>query len=294
MWQTTQITWPQSADRLQSRAETVIGQVGSVMNASTECLITLQSDASFGRHPLSAEAQGLINLRDKLNSLLSQGTTLSVTPYQFQVGEKLDSGCYLSPASAVKTLAAKLRDLSDAHRPKERLYAVGVMLTAQSLDEFASKLQEITRVLRLPDWCQCARQAKALTRTQDKLYQPTAILQPRFKPFAMLTANPLNEYAAQQSAHIATLESLASDGTHVIDKLNALAVKRTDRMAEITQAINAMKELSGNVYSMAMSGTPASIATLLVQAELPNNHPLVIASLLISDRPLVFFEDLLC
>ncbi|EPW3766576.1 hypothetical protein ACWI58_001968 [Vibrio fluvialis] len=295
MWQSASLTWPQTATGIQSHADAVTGQVDLTMADAAGRLANLQSDANFGRHALSVEAEALLVLRAELDLLLNIGTVLSATPYQFQVGEKLDSGSYLSPGNAVKTLSAKLRDLSDHHRPKGQLHAVAIMLTGQSISEFAAKLEQITAVLTLPDWTQVARQAKAMvTNERDKLHQPVAMVQPRFRPFATLNALPVGDYFSEQSAQLATLESLASDSTHVIGKLQALAAKRSGVLSDISEAINNLKNLQGSVFSMSLSGSAESIATQLQNAAAPNNHQLTIASLLLSHEPLTYWEELLC
>ncbi|ELL9328511.1 hypothetical protein RX455_000229 [Vibrio fluvialis] len=295
MWQSSSLSWPHTATGIQSQVESVTGLVGLTMADAAGRLANLQSDANFGRHALSIEAEALLGLRAELDSLLIAGAVLSATPYQFQVGEKLDSGSYLSPGNAVKTLSAKLRDLSDRHRPKGPLHAVAIMLTGQSINEFASKLAQITAVLTLPDWTQVARQAKALvTNERDKLHQPVAMVQPRFKPFATLNALPLGDYFSEQSAQLATLESLASDSTHVIGKLQGLTAKRSAALSDISEAINNLKNLQGSVFSMSLSGTAESIAIQLQNAATPNNHQLTIASLLLSHESLTFWEELLC
>ncbi|MBY8060538.1 hypothetical protein KW465_13025 [Vibrio fluvialis] len=295
MWQSSSLIWPQTASDIQSQADVVTGQVGQTMVDASGRLANLESDANFGRHALSVEADALLGLRAELDSLLNVGTVLSVTPYQFQVGEKLDSGCYLSPSNAVKTLSAKLRDLSDRHRPNGQLHAVAIMMTGQSVSEFAAKLEQITAVLTLPDWTQVARQAKAMvTNERDKLHQPVAMVQPRFKPFTTLNALPVGGYLSEQSAQLATLESLASDSTHVIGKLQALASKRSAVLSDISEAINNLKNLQGSVFSMSLNGSAESIATQLQNAAAPNNHQLTIASLLLSHEPLTFWEELLC
>ncbi|MBY8212883.1 hypothetical protein KW517_02480 [Vibrio fluvialis] len=295
MWTQSPLTWPNTAQIIQTSAEVVTSQVGTAMSEAEGRLTALEGDASFGRHSLSSEAEALLGLRDDLNSLLVSGTVISVTPYQFQVGEKLDSGSYLSPTNAVNTLVAKLRDLADTHRPKGQLNVVAIMLTAQSINEFSAKLQDITAVLTLPDWTQVARQAKAMvTNERDKLHQPVAMVQPRFKPFATLNALPVGDYFSEQSAQLATLESLASDSTHVIGKLQALAAKRSTVLSDISEVINNLKNLQGSVYSMSLTGTAESIATQLQNAAAPNNHQLTIASLLLSHEPLTFWEELLC
>ncbi|WP_172570902.1 hypothetical protein [Vibrio fluvialis] len=295
MWQSSSLSWPHTATGIQSQVEAVTGQVGQTMADAAGRLANLQSDANFGRHALSVEAEALLGLRAELDSLLIAGVVLSATPYQFQVGDKLDSGSYLSPGNAVKALSSKLRDLSDRHRPNGQLHAVAIMLTGQSISEFAVKLEQITAVLTLPDWTQVARQAKAMvTNERDKLHQPVAMVQPRFKPFATLNALPVGDYFSEQSAQLATLESLASDSTHVIGKLQALAAKRSAVLSDISEAINNLKNLQGSVYSMSLTGTAESIATQLQNTAAPNNHQLTIASLLLSHEPLTFWEELLC
>lgn len=294
-WTQSPLTWPNSAQTIQTSAEAVTSQVGTAMSEAEGRLTALEGDASFGRHSLSSEAEALLGLRDDLTALLVSGTVLSATPYQFQVGEKLDSGSYLSPTNAVKTLVAKLRDLADTHRPKGQLNVVAIMITAQSISEFFTKLQQITSVLTLPDWCQVARQAKALVNnSSNKLHQPAAIVQPRFKPSATLNTQPMGDYFDQQNAQLVTLESLASDSTNVIGKLQALAAKRSNTLADVSQTINALKAVQGSVYSAQFSGSAESVATQLQNAGVPNNHQLTMASLLISNEPLTYWEELLC
>lgn len=295
MWTQSPLTWPNSAQTIQTSAEAVTSKVGTAMSEAEDRLIALEGDANFGRHSLSSEAEALLGLRAELNSLLVNGAVLSATPYQFQVGDKLDSGSYLSPTNAVKTLVAKLRDLSDTHRPKGQLNVVAIMLTAQSINEFSAKLQDITSVFTLPDWMQVARQTKALrTNDYDKLHQPAAIVLPRFKPFAQMNAHSMGDYFDEQNAQLATLESLASDSTNVIGKLQALAAKRANALAEVSQAINVLKAVQGSVYSIKFSGSAESVATQLQNAGVPNNHQLTIASLIISNEPLTYWEELLC
>jgi hypothetical protein len=292
-WQTASLTWP--TDSLQASAESVTNQVGSAMNTATGKLAAVSGDASFARNTLSASAVALLGLRSDLELLLNQGTVLSASLYQYQVGSELESGAYLNPQTAVKILAAKLRDLADPQRPTGQLHAVAVMLTASNLTSFANQLAELVTVLSLPDWCQVARQAKALsTNDIDKLHQPAAIVQPRFKPTAHITSTTLSDYLTLQGAQIATLESLASDSTNVIDKLSVLAAKRTQKLSQLSAQINALKQLSGNVYSFSLSGTPESIASQLTQANVPNSHQFTLASVLLSAEPLPFFEGLLC
>jgi hypothetical protein len=295
MWQESSLSWPSSSQAIQTSAEQVTDQIGTTMNDAVSRLTNLESDASYGRHSLSEDASALIGLRGDLESLLRTGTVLTATPYQFQVGTKLDSGCYLNPQAAVKVLAGKLRDHADKYRPNGNLHCIALMVTASQLAQFANQLANLVTVLPLPDWCQVARQTQALvTNETDKLHQPAAIVQPRFKPMAKLNANPLHDALHWQGAQIATLESLADDANHVIGKLQALAAKRAVRLGDVKAQINALKNLNGSVYAFSVTGNAESIATKISQAGAPNNHQFTVASLLLSHEPMTFFEELLC
>lgn len=143
---------------------------------------------------LKWRCSALIGLRGDIESLLRTGTVLTATPYQFQVGTKLDSGCYLNPQAAVKVLSGKLCDHADKYRPNVNLHCIALMVTALQLAQFTNQLAGLVSVFPLPDWCQVAMQTQALlTNESDKLQQPNAIVQPRFKPMAKLNANPLHD-----------------------------------------------------------------------------------------------------
>ncbi|MBN3492073.1 hypothetical protein [Vibrio neptunius] len=295
MWKQSPLSWPSSSQSIQTSAEQVTDQIGTTMNDAVSRLTNLESDASYGRHSLSEEASALLGLRSELESLLRTGTVLTATPYQFQVGTKLDSGCYLNPQAAVKVLSGKLRDHPDKYRPNGNLHCVALMVTASQLAQFANQLADLVSVFPMPDWCQVARQSQVLVINEtDKLHQPAAIVQPRFKPMAKLNANPLHDALHWQGAQIATLESLADDANHVISKLQALAAKRATRLGDVKAQINVLKNLKGSVYAFSVTGNAESIATQISQAGAPNNHQFTVASLLLSHEPMTFFEELLC
>lgn len=295
MWQQSSLTWPDSAQAIQSSAVAVTNQIGTSMNSAAGRLTSLESDAQYGRHSLSESAQALLKLRGELESLLVKGTVLSVSPYQFQVGTKFSSGAYLNPQTATKVLVDKLRDHADKYKPAGSLHCVGIMLTASQIGTFTSKLNEVISVFPLPEWCQIARQAQALTTNEvDKYHQPAQIVQPRFKPMAQLNADPLRGALSLQGSQIATLESLAHDKTNVIGKLQALGSKRAQKLSDIQSRLLALHNLKSSVWAFPLQGTAESIATQLSTAAVPNNHQFTVASLMLSHEPLTFWEELLC
>ena len=295
MWTHSPLRWPMASRLVQYNAEKVTDQVQTAMSDAVSRLINLKSDASYGRHSLSEDASALLGLRGEFESLLTTGTVLTAAPYQFQVGTRLDSGCYLNPQTAVKVLSRKLRDHADKHRPNGHLHCVALMVTASQLTLFSNQLADIVSVFPLPDWGQVARQTQALVNNEtDKFYQSAAIVQPRFKPMSFINVNPLRSSLNLQGTQIATLESLANDESSVIDKLNALSVKRASKLDEVKAKVNALKNLKGSVYAFSVTGNAESIATQISQAGAPNNHPFTVASLLLSHEPMTFFEELLC
>ena len=289
------LSWPNSATAIQTSAESVTGSVDGAMASALQKLSAIESNANYNRHPLSNEAENLLGLRIDLETLLNQGKVITVSPYQFQVGNQQTAGRYLNPQTAINILASKMRDQVDKNRPTGEQYCIAIMVSESQLSKFSSVLNSLTAVLALPDWCQVARQAAALsTNVIDKLHQPAAIIQPRFKPESNLNATPLREYLKKQGAQITTLESLANDKTNVIGKLNALAVKRTEKLSKLKTEINAFASLTGSIYNLSINGSSESIATQLAQTTAPNNNQYTVASLLLSSEPLTFFEELLC
>lgn len=294
MWRQSPLSWPSSSQAIQTSAEQVIDQIGTRMNDAVSRLTPLESDANYRRHALSSDAEALLGLRGDLESLIEQGTIISATPYQYEVGQRLESGCVLTPQQAQVTLAAKLQDQIDTYRPFASSHCIAVMISAPNLASFAKQLADVTSVLCFPDWMQSARQANALTTNErSKMHVPAPIIQPRFKPQATVNAQPLYEYEHYQAGQIASLESLASDATNVIGKLGALAAKRSAKMTELKTQINALKALDGSVWSAKFTGSLDSMASQLKNTDVPTNHQYTIMSLLFSDKPLTFFEELL-
>jgi len=265
------------------------------MSESLSRLTVLESGSGYNQHPLSGEANALLSLRSELTSLLSKGTVLTVSPYHFDVGTKTAAGYYLDAKTAIDKLAQKLRDKTDKYRPVTLQYCIAVMLSASSIEAFATNISQLTSVFSLPDWCMAARYSTSIAGIETtKWYQSVAIKQPRFRSGADLNANPLGDYLQWQGAQIATLESLASDQQNVISKLGTLASRRSQYLATTTQQITALKNLQGSVWSMSLNGNTESLATAISQSSAPTSHPFTIASLILSESPLTFWEELLC
>ena len=290
--QASALMWSSTAETIQTRTETLTKKVAFTMETALAGLTAIEAEANYQRHPLATDADALLGLRAELSELLTMGQVMTASPYLAKSDQY--EHYYLNPQAAKDILVAKLRDQVDKYRPTGNLYGLVLMVNESQLNIFCETLNAITAVMDFPEWCQIARQSNALlSHDNDKFFQPAAIVQPRFTPASMLHAAPLRNFLTQQGSQLATVESLAHDKVNVIGKLQALAAKRSDKLTQISNAINALKTLSNQVYSLSLSGNTESMATELNEAPLPSNHQYTVMSILLSSQPLTFFEDML-
>ncbi|WP_418139213.1 hypothetical protein AB9R84_09165 [Oceanimonas smirnovii] len=293
-WSQRTLTWPPSAASIETAAGTVLATLPAAQQQALGPLNSAAGAVSFKPHALSAEAAGLLQLRDQLNQLLVSGQRLTVTPYDHDVGRQEQSGHYLAPSNAAKRLADKLQDGTDPHRPQGQLQVLGLLVTAATLGEFANALESLTRVLPIPELCTCARRAKAeLQHDQTRMQTPSTALTPKWVP-GRHNAAPLRPAAAALGAQLAQLESLAADAQTPVAKLTALAAKRADWLSQQQQALLDLKAgLNGSLYTLQASGNPGTVATSLTGGLPSYERAYTAAVLLASDQPLTFFKELL-
>lgn len=293
-WAQTSLTWPPSAASIETAAGSVLAGLPAAQQQALGTLNTAAGAVSFVPHALSAEAAGLLHLRDQLNQLLVGGHRLTVTPYDYAVGQVEDSGHYLAPGNAAKRLADKLLDAADPHRPTGTLYVQGLLITAATLAEFASSLQQITALLPIPELCTCARRALAEQQhAQTRMQTPATGITPKWVPGRHNVA-PLRPAAAALGAQLAQLESLAGDAHGPVAKLTALAGKRAAWLDQQRQQLASLKAgLSGTLYSLQASGSPSTVAASLTGGLPGFERAHTAAVLLVSAQPLTFFKELL-
>lgn len=293
-WQNASYQWPDSTQAIQTQSETVLNQVAGKMNESANRVKTLASKVDLARHPLSTEAENLLHLRAELESLMCKGQIVCVHPYQYQVGNQVESGHHLSPDIAIETLRAKLLDVNDKHKPTGPLYALGWMIAENSLANFAQATKGLFDVVNISELGMVARRTgKEQSLQTDKFTKPNAIVQPRFKPMAQINQQPLRNTLSWQGEQLAQLESLAADKNTPAQKLAALAQKRTQQLEEWTDSLNQLKQSNVNLLKFEAQGTTEVIATLLKEAQSPsraNNY--TFTALFLSSDPLTFLTEL--
>lgn len=188
--------------------------------------------------------------------MMRKGQVLCVHPYQYQVGNQVESGHHLSPDIAIETLRAKLLDVNDKHKPTGQLYALGWMIAENSLANFAQATKGLFDVVNIPELGMVARRTgKEQSLQTDKFTKPNAIVQPRFKPTAQINQQPLRNALSWQGAQLAQLESLSADKNTPAQKLTALAQKRTQQLEEWTDSLNQLKQSNINVLKFEAKGT---------------------------------------
>lgn len=294
MWNQSILTWPSTLTDINTQAN---GVLDSVPDNQTSALRALQSTAvraEFERHPLSNEAEALIGLRGELNTLLTQGQMLSATPYQYGVGDSKSTGTVLSPENAIKTLTTKLNEQSDPHRPKGELYAHVLLLSSHSQADLNDKLITFLSVFSIDEWAQAQRQMQSeMGLSQSQMVKNASITAPRLKPSQWLNPEPLPLALNLHGEQIAQLESLASDGTSVNDKLARLANKRAVRLNHVKSEIAKLSQISGQVWNFSATGSASVIANKLKNSQVPNTgHPYSVATIILSPMPMPFFEEL--
>lgn len=293
-WQSSQITWPRTAESIQQQSESVIGNIASEMQTNLGGLQAAAGSVTFAKGALSGDANALLNLRSQLNALLVRGQVLTVHPYQYGLGQQQDSGVFLSAQNAVNGLINKLNDQADDNRPTGTVNALAVLLTADNHQQFSQVLADFVQVLPASELAALSRRVKAELSAGDKMSTPAVDLVPRYKPNGYLNQHPLRDALKYQGAQVAQLESLASDQNDVVAKLQALATKRNNALAEWKAAIDGLKNITGNVQTFKTSGSASSIASELKDSGVPNAQAAISAVVMFtSSESLTFLEELL-
>ncbi|WP_280206112.1 hypothetical protein [Aeromonas veronii] len=246
--------------------------------------------AQYRQGQQSAASAALSSLRASLDKLLVAGQCLTVTPYQHGVGQLQGDLHSLAAPNAVATLAAKLQDGADPRRPSGPLHAVAWLVTGNSAEALAKALAPLCIILPLPEWCAALRR---LTASNDLMGQPTAATVPRWRASEPLMWDPLRSCRSLLGAEIAQLESQASAKRSPIDKLQALAARRSARLEELSAAVDALSQVSGQIWCWHGHGDPASLAAQLHDSAPPDHsHSMTVAALILSPSPIIFWQEM--
>lgn len=293
-WSSASIQWPQTANTIQQQAEGILANVASEMQTNLSSLQTAAGSVTFAKGALSGDSSELLSLKVQLNALLVHGQVLTVHPYQYGIGQTQESGVFLSAQNAVNGLITKLNDQADDNRPAGTVNAVAILLSADTRQQFSAVLTNFVQVLPVSELAALARRVQFELSASDKMNTPAVDAVPRYKPNGYLNQNPLRDALKYQGAQVAQLESLASDQSDVVAKLQALEQKRNAALSEWKAAIDGLKNISGRVQTFKASGSASSIASQLKDSGVPNAQAALSAVVMFtSSEPLTFLEELL-
>ncbi|RKJ84406.1 hypothetical protein D6R50_06495 [Aeromonas veronii] len=289
-WQQRPLTFPASGAAIHGRAQIVLDALPASQASAGDRLQRLAARAQYRRNSLSEAATELAGLRAQLDQLLVTGHYLTVTPYQHGVGQLQGDQYSLAAPNAVATLATKLQDGADIHRPSGPQHAIGWLVTGNSAETLAKALAPLCAILPLPEWCAALRR---LTASNDLMGQPAAAIVPRWRAQEPLLWDPLRQCRSLLGGDIAQLESLAHDSQTPIDKLEALAARRLHHLTALKTAIEALAQVSGQIWCWHGHGDPASLAAQLQESAPPDHsHSMTVAAIFLSPSPITFWQEL--
>lgn len=289
-WTQGALHWPASTEAIHTSTSGLIGLLPESQAGAVARLQALAPRAQYRPTPISQAAAALAGLRAEFDRLLVTGRCLTVTPYQYGVGQHQGNQYSLAAPNAVATLAAKLQDGADPLLPTGQLHAIAWLVTGNSETALADALAPLCAILPLPEWCAALRR---LTAHNDAMSKPIAAKVPRWKEDEPLAWDPLRPAHSLLGAEIAQLESLAQGTTTPIAQLAALAERRAAKLAELEQALAKLADISGQLWYWQGQGDAASIAAQLGQSSPPDHsHSMTVGALLLSISPLTFWQEL--
>ncbi|WP_065823397.1 hypothetical protein [Photorhabdus australis] len=184
---------------------------------------------------------------------------LSVHPFVYGIGQKADSGHYLSPANAINYLANKIRGTGN-------MSAVVLMICAKTHNEFIQHLTQFSAVLPLPVFSQVTRMAKTAERLASTKMQlpgkPGSGLPP-LQPFS--TSASRMAVNAQLIEQAKTQVSAGSSIAGLKSQLINFTTVRQNALQQVTVALNDVRSKSARVWTFSGKGNGALLAEKLRQ-----------------------------
>ncbi|WP_232832426.1 hypothetical protein [Photorhabdus sp. CRCIA-P01] len=202
---------------------------------------------------------------------------LSVHPFLYGIGQKADSGRYLSPANAINYLANKIRGAGN-------ISAVVLMICAKTHNEFIQYLTQFSAVLPLPVFSQVTRMAKTAERlaiTKMQLPGRAGGGLPPSQPFSTSTSRlAVNaQLVAQAKAQVSVSKSIAG----LKSQLTHFTTARQNALQQVTAAMNGVSDKSAGVWVFSGKGNGAFLAEKLRQDIPEQDAVYTLATLFVGD-----------
>lgn len=189
-------------------------------------------------------------------------STLIAHPWAVGVGQKQETGFYLSPENAIKHLVNKLQQANSTHD------VLVMMLTAGTLDEFIQTLERAAKSFPLPELEQVSRKAKSyLSLANSKMQIPSALGGlPKAAPLSLSTAR-----AASGAEQLKKALQQTGQGQSMAS-INKLMQQFTQtRFSALQQAQKQLEQLQSGYFPVWVHSTEKN--TQLAQVQLLDNIP---------------------
>ncbi|MDB6374093.1 hypothetical protein [Photorhabdus bodei] len=202
---------------------------------------------------------------------------LSVHPFVYGIGQKADSGHYLSPANAINYLANKIRGTGN-------MSAVVLMICAKTHNEFIQHLTQFSAVLPLPVFSQVTRMAKTAERlaiTKMQLPGKSGSGLPPLQPFSTSTSRmAVNAQLIEQAK---TQVSAGSSIAGLKSQLTNFTTVRQNALQQVTAALNGVRNKSTRVWVCSGKGNGVLLAEKLCQDTPEQDAVYTLATLFVGD-----------
>nr|QIF59964.1 hypothetical protein FVA69_17015 [Providencia sp. 1701011]QIF63966.1 hypothetical protein FVA70_17035 [Providencia sp. 1701091] len=193
------------------------------------------------------------------------GLTCSMVPahpFVYGLGQKTDTGCYLSPTNAINHIAKKLAGAGETD-------IVVMMVCAKSQVEFMSLLQVFSSVFPLPVFSQVERMAKTAANLQvTKMQLPSKQFGGLPKPQALSTSTSRATINAQL---IEQTKNSAGSASSIDTMKSAMSGFKSARETALKEIGNKLTDLLGKsvvIWSFTGKGTGDYLAEQL-QKDIP-------------------------
>ncbi|MEI9788374.1 hypothetical protein V5094_11925 [Moellerella wisconsensis] len=195
----------------------------------------------------------------KMSPTLS-GLTCSMVhahPFVYGLGQKADTGSYLSPSNAINHITKKLSGAAETE-------IVVMMICAKTQREFMTLLQLFSTVLPLPVFSQVERMAKTAESLQTtKMQLPAQQFGGLPKPQALSTSSSratINAQLIEQAKNSASSES----GIDMMKSaMSGFKSARENALKEIDNKLNELLGKSVDIWSFTGKGTGDYLAEQL-------------------------------
>lgn len=169
-------------------------------------------------------------------------------PWIYGLGQKTESGTYLSPANAISYLMQQLAGIGEISD------VVIVLITGNGHDDFMQSLGALVDVLPVPAMTQVKRlaQSAAELATEKMLIPSPASVSVAAMPFSTPTTR-----AALNAQRIADAQSQAASGFSLTSTRSALAdfiEERNDILSEMASGLELLKEKSARAWTFTAQG----------------------------------------